>query len=124
MLLEAGKASEMRLARALLPLAIFGLMHGVHEWGEMFQKIIALTTDYPPSPDQEVLRLLWLIISFDALAVFGMALIVRSDDLRRHYAVWLVPLVLTVMWLDGVPLLRAIPSTTDEWLAAADVWAR
>jgi hypothetical protein len=38
-LLESERSSEMRLVRALRPLALFGLMHGVHEWGEMYGKI-------------------------------------------------------------------------------------
>ncbi|MBI3363239.1 MAG: sensor histidine kinase [Chloroflexi bacterium] len=123
-LLESGKASEIRLARALLPLGVFGLMHGVHEWGEMFQKILAITSDYRPLPDQEALRLLWLVVSFAALVVFGMMLIVDSNDPIRSRKVWLVPVVLTIVWLGGVPLLRAVAPTTDDWLAAADVWAR
>jgi signal transduction histidine kinase len=35
-----------------------------------------------------------------------------------------VPLVLTVVWFSGVPLLRAAAPTVEAWLAAADVWAR
>jgi hypothetical protein len=37
--LESGRASELRLARAMGPLATFGVMHGVHEWLEMFMRL-------------------------------------------------------------------------------------
>ena len=35
-LLESGRTSEFRFARALVPLALFGILHGAHEWFEMF----------------------------------------------------------------------------------------
>ncbi len=116
-LLEAGRSSEMRFAIALRPLAVFGLMHGIHEWGEMFQKILRLSASYQLSPNEEVLRLVWLAGSFIALIIFGISLL-------RHDLVWLAPLVLTLLWLAGIPLLRAATSTMGDWLAAADVWAR
>ncbi len=34
-LLEISKSSKNDFARALLPLAIFGIVHGSHEWFEM-----------------------------------------------------------------------------------------
>ncbi len=34
-LIEKGHSSELDFAQALLPLALFGLIHGSHEWFEM-----------------------------------------------------------------------------------------
>ncbi len=34
---EGGRGSDPRLRLALRPLTGFGLMHGIHEWLEMFQ---------------------------------------------------------------------------------------
>ena len=125
-LLEASQQSEMRLARALRPLALFGLMHGVHEWGEMFQRIIALTSDYHPAPDQEALRLIWLVTSFNALAVFGLMLIVpeTSKPLERRMVLVGLPFGLTVVWAAGIPLLRPLAASMDAWVGAVDVWGR
>ncbi len=48
--LESNRSSKLALARALPYLAAFGLMHGVHEWIEMFS---LLTPDTPtPTPEQ------------------------------------------------------------------------
>ena len=38
------RSSEFRFALAIVPLAAFGMLHGIHEWVEMFQKIAALST--------------------------------------------------------------------------------
>ena len=37
--LEGGRASDLRLRRALRPLAGFGILHAIHEWLEMFRRI-------------------------------------------------------------------------------------
>ncbi|MBI4771440.1 MAG: hypothetical protein HY784_13785 [Chloroflexi bacterium] len=39
--LEARRAIDSRFARALRPLAAFGILHGTHEWLEMFSIIAA-----------------------------------------------------------------------------------
>jgi hypothetical protein len=36
---EMGRAADLRLRRALRYLAAFGLLHGVHEWVEMIERI-------------------------------------------------------------------------------------
>jgi signal transduction histidine kinase len=125
-LLEASQQSELRLARALGPLALFGLMHGVHEWGEMFQRIIALTSDYHPAPDQEALRLVWLVTSFNALAVFGLMLTAPESSApgQRRMLLFGLPFGLTVLWALGIPLLRPQAANVDAWLVAVDVWGR
>src|SRR3972149_8119501 len=93
-LLESGRSSEMRFAIALRPLAVFGLMHGIHEWGEMFQKILRLSTSYQLSPNEEALRLVWLAGSFIALIVFGISLL-------RRDLVWLGPRPFSLLWGGG-----------------------
>jgi signal transduction histidine kinase len=129
-LLESQKATQMPFVRALRPLTAFSFMHGVHEWGEMFQKILELTQGYRLSVNEEVLRLVWLAGSFCALIVFGMMLIVQNQGppgqgFRLPWAtVWLVPVLLGLLWLAAVPALRAAADSTEAWLAMADVWAR
>jgi hypothetical protein len=41
-MLEGGRASDPGLRKALRPLAAFGLLHGAHEWVEMYE-IIAVS---------------------------------------------------------------------------------
>ena len=50
-LLESGRSSKSNFAHALRPLAVFGLTHGVHEWGEMSEKILMLTQNYQLNAD-------------------------------------------------------------------------
>ena len=66
--LEASRASALPQARALPFLAGFGLIHGSHEWVEMFQ----LMAPDPPTPLFQVLRLLALAVSFALLVEFGL----------------------------------------------------
>jgi signal transduction histidine kinase len=126
-LLESGRSSELRLVRALRPLALFGLLHGAHEWGDMFARIFALTSNYSLSPDELILRHIWLVTSFIMLAIFGMQLLVPEGEAGgrpRRGLVWQVPLGLVLLWLVGLPLLWAVVPARADWLAAIDVWAR
>ncbi len=50
--LEAGRGSDERLRYALRPLALFGFLHGTHEWVEMFQILGIL-------PGQDTAPLAW-----------------------------------------------------------------
>jgi hypothetical protein len=47
--LASRRSSTFRFARAIRPLAVFGILHGLHEWVEMFQKIATLTGGYMPT---------------------------------------------------------------------------
>jgi len=38
-MLEGNRASDLRLRKALRPLAGFGIVHGFHEWVEMFEQM-------------------------------------------------------------------------------------
>jgi signal transduction histidine kinase len=125
-LLESGRSSELRFARALRPLAVFGLMHGIHEWGEMFEKILALTQNYKLTLDEHILRVIWLAGSFIALLIFGAWMITASSPATvppRRW-VWFIPATLTLIWIGGVPLLNPFADTPHEWLVLIDVWAR
>ena len=72
-LLESGRTSEFRFARALLPLALFGLVHGAHEWFEMFQIFAAHETQNPAEMAADIFRIVTLVLSFSAPARFRRA---------------------------------------------------
>jgi signal transduction histidine kinase len=117
---EIGRASDIRLRFALRSLAGFGLIHGVHEWVEMIEKLNAL-------PGQETVPLFWsairifmLAISFLLLSAFGAALLL-SDDHKRQYS-WLVPIGQAIVWGIGLLLMRG-QYIQDLW-NVADVWSR
>ena len=119
--LEIGRGSDARLRHALRPLAAFGLVHGAHEWLEMFQTLDLL-------PGQLTLPLVWhslritlLALSFLALGAFGASLVSPNDRFRRVSLV--IPLALSGLWGVGLLLLRGRFLGEQIW-AVADVWPR
>ena len=74
--LEVGRSSEDRTAKALLFLAAFGLLHGFHEWFEVFTILRwADVTDPTSLLLLELFRVVLLAISFLLLYIFGLRLI-------------------------------------------------
>lgn len=123
LLLASRRQSEFRFAAAIRPLAAFGILHGLHEWYEMYQKYAALTGGYIPSLWDEMARLVLLSTSFVALVAFGVALLNPSDtDPRRRY----LPLLgMVILWTLGTAIVawRFQPATIDL-IAVADALAR
>jgi len=123
LLLASRRTSEFRFARAIRPLAIFGLAHGVHEWIEMFQKIAALTSGYTPTVSQEIIRMAILAASFTMLSAFGIRLLSPLKSGRRRAPVFVFGMV--GLWLLSVMIVGvAFQPSTEELLALADVLAR
>lgn len=121
--LASRQASALRFVRAIRPLALFGLLHGIHEWIEMFQKIGSLTSGYSPGLLDEIVRLGILVASLIMLLDFGVTLLNDAETGRwRRYgpvllmlSVWAVGCA--VVWV----MLRPLP---EEMVAMADVLAR
>ena len=123
-LLESGRTSEFRFARALVPLALFGLVHGAHEWFEMFQIFAAHETQNPAGDCREDLfRIVTLVLSFLLLLDFGARLLPGAEDHPRAH-LWQVA-AMGALWLAAVGFIawRNQPSFA-ELLSAADVLAR
>lgn len=121
--LASRRTSEFRFARAIVPLAVFGILHGIHEWVEMFQKVGSLTTGYTPGVTDEILRLLLLVASFMALMAFGLILL--SPERLRPRLVVVALIAMLLVWLASVMVTSiALRSTVEQTLAQADVLAR
>jgi signal transduction histidine kinase len=121
--LASRRTSEFRFARAILPLAAFGMLHGLHEWVEMFQKVATLTGGYTPTALQEGVRLAILVVSFLMLLAFGL-LLLNPEPINRWRV--LVPILGMIgLWaLSVLVVTTALGSPPDENLAMADVLAR
>jgi signal transduction histidine kinase len=121
-LLERGHGSNARLRLALAPLAAFGLIHGSHEWLEMFDRLEILPWAIPGHNAWELVRIVLLATSFLSLSLFGASLLDRIRPQPRLR--WIDPLALSVLWLLGIlVLLRRLDVTLTFW-DAADVWSR
>ena len=121
-LLEIGRASDVRLHHALIPLAAFGFIHGIHEWVEMLEILEIL-------PGQNAAPLIWMSVrlallafSFIALAAFGASLLSPNPRIRRISL--LVPLGLAAVWGFGILAMRSEFPISQELWDAADVWSR
>lgn len=73
--LASRQISEIKFVQAIRPLAAFGLLHGIHEWYEMFQKLATLSSGHTPTLLEEVVRLIILAASFGLLLAFGIVLL-------------------------------------------------
>ena len=119
-LLEVGRSSKLDFARALRALAGFGLIHGGHEWIEMFLLIhpeIQKTVFYQwVGPGRVVL----LAISFLFLISFGAMLIAGPDRKRLS---WQLLGTISVIWAGGLAWLF-LAEPVDSRLVAMDVYTR
>jgi signal transduction histidine kinase len=116
---EGGRASDVRLRRALSPLAGFGFVHAAHEWLEMF----ALMGHTTP---QEIsilwgLELATLAFSFISLAAFGSFLLADTEVVRR--LLLLIPIGLEAVWVFGLYHFRGQYTGPVLW-DVADTWTR
>lgn len=121
--LATRRTSEFRFAQAIRPLALFGVLHGIHEWFEMFQKIGTLTSGYTPSTLHEVVRLAVLALSFLMLLLFGI-LLLSPEGIERRRA-YVAVLGMAGLWgLSVLVVTVAFKPSPDETIALADVLAR
>lgn len=117
---EGGRASDVRLRRALPPLAGFGFVHAAHEWTEMYG-LIGL-----PIGNLEV-SILWgiqlatLAFSFISLAAFGSFLLAETEVTRR--LLLLIPIGLQAVWVFGLYHFRGQYVEQTLW-DIADTWTR
>jgi signal transduction histidine kinase len=121
--LASRRASEFRFVRAIPPFALFGLIHGGHEWFEMFQKIAETLGNHTPGPFEEFIRLGTLIVSFVMLTLFAIFLLIPADRSRRYAALGASGLL--GLWLASLLLVYFSQRPTFlELFGLADVLGR
>ncbi len=122
MALEAGRSPSLAEAQILRPLAVFGLIHGLHEWLEIF---IVQAEFFGVEVTHSWLwfRLALLAFSFISLVAYGVQAF-SAHKLPRATDIW-VGSGLLVLYL-AVILLTGAFSWQDPhaWVARADVLAR
>lgn len=127
-LIESRRASALRLARALGYLAAFGIIHGLHEWFEMFQRLgEAGATAVPAWLLLDELRIGHLVVSFIVLIIFGVRLIFanREDPAQERLLAFSAAGALTAVWLVSVLTTRwQYQLEGDDFLTVADVLSR
>lgn len=119
---EKGRSFDPRLQFALIPLALFGLSHGLHEWVEMFHKLELLPFQSVNNLGWYAIRITLLAFSFLSLAVFGALTISPSQKHRRLSM--LAPILLAAIWGLGLLSFRGKYGLSESMWFVADVWTR
>ncbi|MGB8983560.1 MAG: hypothetical protein WCC12_16955, partial [Anaerolineales bacterium] len=117
---EGGRASDVRLRRALPPLAGFGLVHAAHEWMEMYVLMGHPISDLEVSV-MSALQLASLAFSFMSLAAFCSFLLADNEITRR--LILLIPIGLEAIWVFGLYDFSGQYSDHVLW-DIADTWTR
>lgn len=120
--LEANRGSDTRLRHGLRALAIFGLLHGIHEWVEMFELLDMLPGQDLDPVAWHTARIAMLEFSFLFLAAFGATLLPHVKNFRR--ASILVPMILAIIWGIGIVVWRGFFTIETGLWDVADVWTR
>jgi len=92
--LQSRRYSRLDLARALSWLAAFGILHGLHEWGDLFIPIQASHLSAVAIQVLNAVQLLLLGGSFACLLQFGVTLLRPFGWDRWRY----LPLILFTLW--------------------------
>jgi signal transduction histidine kinase len=128
--LEAQRsASRLDFARAMLPLAVFGLLHGAHEWLEMLIRDVELHNIGVLPTWVEILRVGMLSVSFASLMVFALKLrYPRKMPLKSELSIgggmfllWIVTVLVMAVIIHPGDAMRL---TVRSWLRMTDTWSR
>lgn len=107
---------------ALFPLAVFGLIHGFHEWVEMFQLLDLLPFQTENNLLWSAIRICLLAISFLALATYGSLTLASKQKAWRLAMIG--PVILVAVWGIGILDLRGTYGLGSTMWEVADVWTR
>ncbi len=125
--LEAGRASGFRMTRSLRFLAGFGILHGVHEWMEVFTRLhdtAVITLPYPFLI--HTVSIFLLIISFLLLIIFGLQMIFtyREEENGRNHTLTIAALFAIVFSAGAVVILAQNRACPTDCLTMIDVLSR
>ncbi len=119
--MEAGRIPILAEARILRPLAVFGILHGLHEWIELFMMPLAAQGILPPSA--AFIRITLLTVSFASLFAYGVRAIHWPK--RPPAADSLAGLIILIVYFSTLFLANMTPRLNpDTWANNADVLAR
>jgi signal transduction histidine kinase len=121
LLIESGRSSQLSLARSMRLLAGFGLLHGTHEWIDMFERELALHYDSLIPEWLVWIRLAVLITSFIALLAFGEHLL-RNKGGHNSWRITVNSTVVCVLGSLFLPLMYEL--SDREWANGIDVLSR
>ncbi len=105
------KGSEFRIAKTLVFIALFGIIHGIHEWAEMFD----LMHNPAGSTSLRALCLVLLPLSYFCLITFGIKS--TLGDNASSSIISVIPTGLLILWI-------IVTATAGQKFLMGDIWAR
>ena len=124
--LESGRTSGFRTARSLRFLAGFGILHGIHEWIEIFSRLDNMAVITLSAPlFVKTLDVILLVLSFLLLIAFGLQMISASQEGNGRNRTVQIIAVFTVVYAGSaaIALLQYKPCPAD-CMTVADVLSR
>jgi signal transduction histidine kinase len=119
--LEYGHSSKLDFARAIRPLVGFGLIHGAHEWFEMFLLIHDRISGTLHAPWVLPFRIIALATSFLFLFAFGGRLVTGTSKPKLYIGMLST---ITAIWVLGLLGVLFSESSGQTRAVAADVYTR
>ena len=118
MMLESSRSPLLAEGRVLRPLAVFGFLHGAHEWLEMFlERSEWFELRFPVQI--AMLRLSLLVFSFIALIAFGLRVLQPQRHLASKDLIIAIGLVSLYLLLILVSLVYKETLIDRLWVADA-----
>lgn len=123
--LQSRRYSRLDLARCLQWLAAFGIVHGVHEWGDLFIPLQATYLDQSLILALTLVHLATLGVSFALLFEFGMRLLRSLLPGRIGPMLRWLPLLVLIAW-SVISVFTVLPLVRDfgEWQRITNALAR
>ena len=119
---ESGRASQLQLARSMRLLAGFGLLHGIHEWLDMFEHEMVLHYGQQLPCCVLWFRLALLTTSFIALIAFGEHLLAGG---KKQPNTWVTSIALVSVYIGVAFIVYNIrPMEQREAIHTLDVLSR
>ncbi|MBO8127350.1 MAG: sensor histidine kinase [Firmicutes bacterium] len=118
--LQCRPQSNLRLPQNLWILAIFGITHGLAEWGYVFIPLQASSLTRESITLVEIGHIIFLVFSFAFLLQFGLKLIINNHREPQRfvlflpsviYGLWLLALISGVNLTSGVQLHRFLTNS-------------
>ncbi len=126
--IESGRSSDFPFALAMAPLAAFAILHGLHEWLEMFQLLNSTgVTSVPAWTLNDNLRIAHLAFSFAFLIIFGVQLIYANHRPQENgrLVAYTAAAIMLAIWLISVLATRALYGLDHQsTIVISDVLAR
>jgi len=121
-MLELAHGSDQRLRHAFRPLAAFGILHGAHEWLEMWEIQGTLPGQYTTPVLWGTIDISIFTFSFLSLAAFGVFLIAKSEQAQRYSL--LIPIGLIALWGLGMLIIRSKYPIEQDMIHVSHAWTR